>query len=427
MIHRDRNHPSIIMWSIGNEIREQWRQDGALVARQLSAIVHAEDPTRPTTAGFNSLSNAMKNKLTDEVDVVGLNYHPAYYKEVLEQHPDWVIYGSETASTVSSRGIYHLPFEKYDTHESKQVTSYDIIGPTWAYPPDIEFHYHAENPRILGEFIWTGFDYLGEPTPYGGRDNKTTGYWNRDWPAHSSYFAPIDMAGFPKDRFYLYQSQWTDTPMVHLLPHWNWSGREGQTIPVMAYTTGDMVELFLNGKSQGKRTKGIDLVPLPVDYWGAKEKVFNSPYRLAWDVPYEPGVLKAIAYKGGKVIAETEIRTAGKPAQLKLHADRTIISADGQDLSFVTVRVEDADGNLCPLADNRVQFSVSGAGVLAAVDSGNPISLEPFQDDNRKAFSGMALAVIRSQDTPGQIKLVAESDKLQGDTVIISSQANTKQ
>jgi beta-galactosidase len=401
---------------------EQWQPDGALLARRLSGICRAEDPSRPVTAGFNGYPGAVKNKLADEVDVVGFNYRPGFYEEILREHPHWVVYGSETASTVSSRGVYHLPFEKYDRHDSLQVTSYDIVGPEWAYPPDIEWRFLEENPRMLGEFIWTGFDYLGEPTPYGGRDNSTDGYWNDDWPAHGSYFGAVDLAGFPKDRFYLYQSQWTDKPMVHLLPHWNWEGREGQSIPVMAYTTGEEVELFLNGESLGRRRKGVDLVELPVDYWNAPEQVFASPYRLKWDVPYAPGTLAAVAYREGKAIARKEVRTADQPARLILTPDRATIHADGGDLSFVTVRVEDEKGNLCPLAANEVRFTVDGVGKIAALGSGDPTSTEPFQSDRRKAFNGLCLLIVRSTGEEGPIAIKAESDSLVAGTLRLLAQ-----
>ena len=228
----------------------------------------------------------------------------------------------------------------------------------------------------------------------------------------------MDLAGFPKDRFYLYQSHWTKEPMIHLLPHWNWAGHEGQTIPVMAYTTGDEAELFLNGESLGKRRKGVDLVELPVSFWHYKEKTFASPYRLRWDVPYQPGVLMAVAYQKGKKIAQTEIRTAGKPARLNLQADRPTIQADGKDLCFVTVRIEDAQGNFCPLADNRLHFTVTGAGTLATVTGGNPISLESFQAHECRAFNGLCLAVVGSSEQPGDVKLAVSAEGL-GETAIV--------
>lgn len=256
MIKRDRNHPSVIMWSIGNEILEQGKKDGWKIAKMLNDICHNEDSSRPTTAGFNYYPASFSNKLAYQIDVVGVNYKPAYYAEIREQNPDMIFYGSETSSQTSTRGYYEFPLKERVSKETNQVSSYDVnIGPSWTYPPEVEFEAQKQNPHSLGEFIWTGFDYLGEPTPYGGRDNSTNGYWNDDWPSHASYFAPVDLVGFPKDRFYLYQSQWTTEPMVHVLPHWNWEGKEGQTIPVYSYTNCDEVELFVNGKSYGKKNK----------------------------------------------------------------------------------------------------------------------------------------------------------------------------
>jgi len=234
MIKRDRNHPSVIMWSIGNEILEQSEKDGWKLAKVLNDICHDEDITRPTTAGFNYYPASFKNKLAYQIDVVGVNYKPSDYPEIVTQNPNMIFYGSETSSQTSSRGVYHLPLEYKHRKETNHVSSHDeTVGPPWAYPPDVEFDAQEKTPSSLGEFIWTGFDYLGEPTPYGGRDNSTNGYWNDDWPSRSSYFAPVDMCGFPKDRYYLYQSQWTTEPMVHVLPHWNWEGKEGIPIQIV--------------------------------------------------------------------------------------------------------------------------------------------------------------------------------------------------
>jgi len=402
IIRRDRNNPSVIMWSIGNEILEQSsKHRGAELARHLNDICHEEDPTRPTTAGFNYYPAAVVNGLAAEIDIVGLNYKPIKYAEVLEEHPDWIIYGSETSSCVSSRGAYHLPIEKYKKHPSHEVTSYDLIGPGWAYPPDIEFHFLEQNPRALGEFIWTGFDYLGEPTSFGGRDNSTNGYWNGDWPARSSYFGAVDLCGFPKDRYYLYQSQWTDEPMVHLLPHWNWKGREGQEIPVYGYTNCEEAELFLNGKSLGRKRKGEERTRLFVDFKQYEEKTFDSKYRLSWNVPYEKGELRIVGYKNGKEASSKTIATASEPKRLSLSPDRTTIDADGYDLSFITVRVEDKSGNLCPNASNLTKFEIEGPGEIAAVGNGNPSTTEPFQSNQRNAFHGLCMLIVRSQ--PGQI------------------------
>jgi beta-galactosidase len=406
MIRRDRNHPSVVMWSIGNEILEQADADGWQVARRLTDICHEEDPTRPVTAGFNQVENAIKNRLAEQVDIPGFNYGVREYAKILAAHPGWTIVGAETASCVSSRGVYHLPIEKYEKHPSLQISSYDVVAPRWAYCPDVEFAGLEASPAVLGEFVWTGFDYLGEPTPYFAWDQPRD---EKDWPARSSYFGIVDLAGFPKDRFYLYQSQWTKEPMVHLLPHWNWAGREGQPIPVMAYTNAEEVELFLNGSSLGRKKKGEPYV-IPVGEKISEDRRFTTKYRVVWDVPYAPGTLEAVAYAGGKAVASTEVRTAGAPARLVLAPDRMTIRADGEDLSFVTVRVEDAAGNLVPGADNLIRFAASGAGRVAAVDNGNPASLEPFQAKERKAFSGLALLVVRSnRGVSGSIRVEATS------------------
>ena len=411
LIRRDRNHPSVVMWSIGNEILEQADADGWTVAKRLTGICHEEDPTRPTTAGFNQIENAIRNGLADRVDIPGFNYGAREYARILAEHPSWTIVAAETASCVSSRGVYHLPIEKYEKHPSLQVTSYDVVSPPWAYCPDVEFAALEESPAVLGEFVWTGFDYLGEPTPFFPWDKPRD---QADWPARSSYFGIVDLAGFPKDRYYLYQSQWTQAPMVHVLPHWTWAGREGQPIPVMAYTNAEEVELFLNGRSLGRKRKGEPWV-MPVGEKVSRDRTFTTKYRLVWEVPYEPGTLKAVAAVKGKAVATAEVKTARAAARVVLQPDRTTIRADGEDLSFVTVRVEDAAGTLVPGAENLVRFAVQGPGRIAAVDNGNAASLEPFQADRRKAFSGLALLVVRSKaGENGQILVTAASDGLAG-------------
>jgi beta-galactosidase len=422
MIRRDRNRPSIVMWSIGNEIREQNKEDGYLMARSLAKICKEEDPNRPTTAGFNNFAAAIKNGLAAEIDLVGANYKPADYAPTMEANKDWIVYGSETASCVSSRGVYHLPLEKYDKHPSLQVSSYDNQSPNWAYPPDVEFHFQDSLPNVIGEFVWTGFDYLGEPTPYGGKDNLTHGNWDVDWPSRSSYFGAVDLAGFPKDRFYLYQSRWTIEPMVHLLPHWNWEGSSISEIPVYCYTNCDEAELFVNGKSYGRKKMGVDKTRIPVSFfaWKNRPKYFESPYRLNWNVPYEKGEIKIVAYKNGKEAATKTIKTAKNPNQIKLIPDRKVISADGDDLSFVTVRIEDEDGNFCPLADNGVDFKISGPATIAAVDNGNAASTEPFQANYRKAFNGLCLLVIKSKKgAAGEVKIEASSPGLKTSVITV--------
>lgn len=421
MIKRDRNHPSVIMWSIGNEILEQAEKDGWKLAKILNDICHDEDDSRPTTAGFNYYPASFENKLAYQIDVVGVNYKPSYYSEIRAQNPEMIFYGSETSSQTSSRGVYHLPLEYKHRRASFQVSSHDeTTGPKWAYPPDVEFDAQEQNPTSLGEFIWTGFDYLGEPTPYGGRDNSTNGYWNDDWPSRSSYFAPVDLCGFPKDRYYLYQSQWTTEPMVHVLPHWNWT--EGTMVPVYSYTNCEEVELFVNGKSFGKKVKGKDFTMIHADYNGFEEGMYKSKYRLSWDVPYEKGSIKVVGYIGGKEVVSKEIKTAGIPAKIKLIADRSEIHADGKDLSFVTVRIEDKDGNVCPEASNLVKFSMEGEGTLTAVGNGNAASLESFQADYRKAFNGQCLAILKSTENAGTIKITATSEGLESDALSVTSE-----
>ncbi|WP_237332455.1 glycoside hydrolase family 2 TIM barrel-domain containing protein [Zobellia amurskyensis] len=422
MIKRDRNHPSVIMWSIGNEIIEQREKDGWKVAKMLNDICHDEDHTRPTTAGFNNYGGAFKNKLAYQIDIVGLNYKPFDYAATVKDNPDMILYGSETSSQTSSRGTYALPITHDHKKETLEVSSYDVtVGPPWAYPPDVEFDVQAENPTFLGEFMWTGFDYLGEPTPYGGRDNSTDGYWNADWPVHASYFAPVDLCGFPKDRYYLYQSQWTTEPMVHVLPHWNWEGKEGEEIPVFAYTNCDEVELIVNGKSLGKKIKGVDTTDIPAEFRGFEKGMYTSKYRLSWNVPYQPGSLRVIGYKDGKAVAEKIINTAKKASKIRLTADRTEITADGKDLSFIEVDITDADGNLIPNADNQVQFTIEGAGILAAVGNGNPASLESFQDTKIKAFNGKCLFVVKSTEAAGNITVSATSNGLESSKIIVKT------
>ncbi|ANQ51912.1 DUF4982 domain-containing protein [Flammeovirga sp. MY04] len=431
MIRRDRNHPSIIMWSIGNEIKEQKVKDGWKVAQKLAKICHEEDPSRPNTAGFNQYENSIKNKLAHQVDIVGFNYKAAKYEEVRKNHPDWIIYGSETESITSSRGVYHAPFlEKYKKNTDHQVTSYDIIGPSWSYPPDMEFYYLEQNPSILGEFMWTGFDYFGEPTPYGGRDNSTNGYWNSDWPNKSSFFGPVDLCGFKKDRFYLYQSQWTDTPMLHLLPHWNWKGYEGEEIPVFAYTNAEEVELFLNGKSLGKKVKGVDkgIVPIQFQYYEGPYD-FPSPYRLRWDVPYQEGELKAVSHIDGKVVGEEIINTHSKAKTIELTADRTIISSDdGEDLVFVTARAIDTKGNFCATFNGDIQFTVSGDGTFEATGNGDPSSLVLPNSQKLKFFNGMALVIARANEGKGgTINITAKGKGLKTKTITVKTKAQNKE
>lgn len=398
MIRRDRNHPSVIAWSIGNEIREQNMEGGAQFCRFLVDICHREDPTRPTTAGFNQWQGAIKNGFADMVDVAGWNYKPQYYGYIHEKFPHWKMYGSETASTVSSRGAYYFPAKErvHYTREPYHSNAFDMEFPRWATSPDREFVAQDSFRFIAGEFVWTGFDYLGEPTPY-----------NVEWPARSSYFGIIDLCGIPKDRYYLYQSKWTDKEVLHLLPHWN---REpGQKVSVHCYTGFNRGELFLNGKSLGVREKN-------------PEHLYTT-YRLVWDdITFEPGELKVVALdENNNALKETRVKTAGDPAGILLETDRTAINADGKELAFVTVSVVDAEGTPCPTADNLIEFSTNGEGTLRAVGNGDPTSLESFVRPYRKAFNGKCMAIVQASTTPGEITLTAKSDGLQENRIIIKS------
>ena len=396
-LRRDRNHPCIILWSIGNEIEEQQTQHGHTIAAELTRIAHEEDPTRPTTAACNH-EEAGYNGFQNDVDVFGYNYKPYDYGDFREANPTKPLFGSETASCISSRGIYVFPVsnDKSGGMTNYQMSSYDLYAPPWATPPEWEFEGQDKNPFVAGEFVWTGFDYLGEPTPYYG-----------DAPSRSSYFGIIDLAGFPKDRFYLYQSRWRpDFPMAHIVPQcWNWPDREGQVTPVHVYTSGDEAELFLNGKSLGRKKKG------------------QYEYRLRWDdVVYEPGELKVVAYKDGKKWATDEIKTTGPAAKLTMSADRNKISADGKDLSYVTVKVTDKKGLMVPQADNLLHFEISGPGEIVATDNGDATDLISFQSHDRKAFNGMALVIIKAKaGEHGAIKLYAKSDGLTEAKVTIRS------
>jgi len=406
-----------VMWSIGNEIGEQRRPDGVSVARFLTDTCHREDPTRPVTAGFNMSEDAITNGLAAVVDVPGWNYKPHRYHAYHEALPSKPMLGAETASCVSSRGEYFFPVEEERNRlrESLQVTSYDVSAPPWAYPAEYEFAALDACPFMMGEFVWTGFDYLGEPTPY-----------KNEWPSRSSYFGIIDLAGFPKDRFYLYRSRWApEKETLHLLPHWTWPGREGEVTPVHCYTNYPAAELFLNGQSLGVRRKtraqnGEEAVPEPregkalTSIWGA--------YRLVWDeVRYEPGVLKVVAFdEAGQPVEEKEVHTAGAPARLEAVVDHAAISADGEDLAFVTVRVLDAEGNLCPHAADQIQFSIEGPGEIAGVDNGDATSLEPFQASQRRAFHGLCLAIVRlKENTSGSIKLRITAEGMEETGVVI--------
>jgi beta-galactosidase len=401
MIHRDRNHPSIVMWSIGNEIGEQRRPEGGAMAQRLANITHREDPSRPTVSACNNPNQAVPSGFADALDVMGINYNIGNY----ERNKGRVLIASETASALSTRGEYGLYLNddgevKIRIRPNTQCTSYDLDKPQWGSTAETSLIALKNSPWVAGEFVWTGFDYIGEPTPH-------------PWPARSSYFGIIDLAGFPKDRFYIYQSQWSKKPMVHLLPHWNWEGWEGKEIPVQAYTNADSVELFLNGKSLGAKQDQADLARV-----GDRQTLHYE-----WKVPYAAGTLKAVAKKDGQVVATDEVVTAGAPVKLELKADRSAINADGDDLAFVTVRVLDKDGHICPNADNKILFSLDGPAKIAGLDNGDPINHESFQGTSHKAFHGLALAIVRAQDAGGTAKLTATTPGLESGSASIELKA----
>ena len=409
LLRHFRNNPSIVMWCIGNEVPDQWNgATGPKLTRFLQDICHREDPTRPVTQGMDAPDAVVNNNMAAVMDVPGFNYRPFKYAENYKKLPQQISLGSETASTISSRGVYKFPvvrraMQKYDDH---QASSYGVEHCGWSDLPEDNFIWHEDYPWSIGEFVWTGFDYLGEPTPY-----------YSDWPSHSSLFGIIDLAGIPKDRYYLYRSHWNkDVETLHILPHWNWEGREGEVTPVFVYTNYPSAELFINGKSQGKRTKDLTVTidNSKCDSVGSTTFKRQQRYRLMWmDTKYELGTVKVVAYDAnGKAVAEKEIHTAGKPYAIKLEADRTKIAADGKDLSFVTVSVVDKDGNLCPLADNEIKFKVKGKGYYRAGANGNPASLESFQKPQMKVFSGMMTAIVSSTEEAGEIVLEASSKGL---------------
>ncbi len=404
LIRHYRNSPSVVMWSIGNEVPDQGTADGPKIARFLQDICHREDPTRPVTQGMDQPGAVIYNNFAAVMDVAGFNYRTFKYEEAYRKLPQQIILGTETASTVSSRGIYKFPvmrksMAKYDDHQS---SSYDLEHCDWSDLPEDNFILHDDLEYCIGEFVWTGFDYLGEPTPY-----------YTDWPSHSSLFGIIDLAGIPKDRYYLYRSQWNKKEnTLHILPHWNWKGHEGEVIPVMVYTSYPSAELFVNGKSQGKRTKDLTYTVHNTGSKASQDSLNRQKrYRLMWmDTRYEPGNLKVVAYDNlGKPVAETEVHTAGKPHHIELSADRTIIHADGKDLSFINVKVVDKEGNLCPDDTREISFEVKGSGTFRAAANGNSVSLESFQLPSMKLFSGQLTAIVQSSEIPGVITFEAAS------------------
>lgn len=414
LVRHYRNHPSVIMWSIGNEMPDQTTDQGVIIARNLTAYCHDEDPTRPTSLGCNK-RDAVFRDIVNQVDIFGLNYFHKTYPVFKEQSPTRRYHASETSSATSSRGEYFFPVttDVNDSRSGFQLSSYDMTTIGWGCTPEVQFKMNEEYPFMSGEFVWTGFDYLGEPTPYNKDLTNLLNFSDPNelekarkeleelgkikTPSRSSYFGIVDLCGFPKDRYYNYKSYWRpDVPTVHILPHWNWQERIGEITPVHIYTSGDAVELFLNGKSLGRREKA------------------HSYDRLTWDdVRYEPGSLKAIAYKNGQKWAEELVETTGKPAALQVTAEKTELKSDGTDLSFIRVAVVDSQGRVVPRSKNHLKFSVTGPAEIIATDNGDATSLLPFQLSERDAYNGLALVILRSQYMKqGKVLLTVESKGL---------------
>jgi len=399
-IRRDKNHPCVVMWSIGNEVPEQSYKDGGRVAYFLSEIVRREDSTRPVTAGMDRVDQAIQYQFAATLDIPGLNYRLPRYQTAYDLLPQGFLLGSETASTISSRGVYKFPVKpgKDVTYPDGQCSSYDLEACNWSNLPDDDWFWQDDHDWVIGEFVWTGFDYLGEPTPY-----------DELWPSRSSYFGICDLAGLPKDRYYLYRSRWnTQASTLHILPHWTWPGREGQVTPVFVYTSYPEAELFVNGKSQGRIRKGTSGM---------------ERYRLMWNnVVYQPGTLTVVAYdaQGRKQATET-VKTAGQPNHIVLEADRTTLSATGKDLAYVTVSVVDKDGNPCPTATNQLSFKVEGAGTYRAACNGDATSLEPFHQPTMKLFSGKLVVLVQTAEKPGSIQLQVTGDGLKPGMLTLNS------
>lgn len=409
LVKHHRNHPSIIMWSIGNEIPEQWSKEGVQIAKRLQDICHQYDPSRPVTQGMDKAEDALKSGFAQVMDVPGFNYRVHKYYKNIEQLPQGFLLGSETASTVSSRGVYKFPVVVSDkaTYPDGQCSSYDTEYCSWSNLPDDDWKMQDDYSWVIGEFVWTGYDYLGEPTPY-----------DTYWPSRSSYFGICDLAGLPKDRYYMYRARWNKQQhTTHLLPHWNWKGREGQVTPVYCYTDGVEGELFVNGKSQGRVRKD-------------KSSRLDR-YRLRWNnVKYEPGEIRVVTYNQyGDKVGEDVKRTAGEPAQMKFSVEtpdhepiacmvegctdehNVLLNADGNDLAFITVSLQDKDGNECPLADDELTFEVSGAGTFKAACNGDATSLEPFAQPQMKLFSGKLVVIVQSSKQKGDIILKVKDSK----------------
>jgi len=400
-ILRDRNHPSVMIWSIGNEIPQQGDTSALRVAPELTAIVHSLDRTRPITTANDRPDTSNKIIKSGAIDLIGYNYHEFDYAKFHDRYPGKKFIATETTSGLETRGHYDMPSDSIriwparwdkpfkEGNPDNSVSAYDNVRPAWGSTHEATWKVMKKYDFLSGMFIWTGFDYMGEPTPY-------------SWPSRSSYFGIIDLAGFPKDIYYMYQSEWTNKTVLHIFPHWNWA--PGKTVDVWAfYNNADEVELYLNGKSLGvKKKTGDDL-------------------HIMWRVKYEPGTLKAVSRKNGKTVLTREIHTAGTPAKIELTADRKNIKADSKDLSFITVRILDKDGNLVPNADNLVNFKINGEAFIASVDNGDEVSHDPFKANYRKAFNGLALAIVQTKEKAGAITFTATSVGLKGASVVLQA------
>ena len=390
MVKHYRNSPAVVMWSIGNEVTGQWSHVGMDELVMLQDVIHRLDPTRPATCGCDQIKSVLDNGFAAALDIPGFNYKPQFYDECHQRLPQGLILGSETASTVSSRGVYHFPVvwgEHHTvTHPDHQSNSYDNEACSWSNTPDYDFARDDDNEWVIGQFVWTGFDYLGEPSPY---DTDA-------WPNHSSVFGIIDLASLPKDRYYLYRSVWNKkSPTLHILPHWNWKGREGEITPVFVYTSYPKAELFINGKSCGMREKN--------------DSTLMNRYRLMWnEIKYEPGEVKVVAYdSNGYAAMEKTIKTAGKPHHLVASVNHNTLKADGEDLAYITVQVADKDGNIVPTDNRLVKFKVTGAGKFRATANGDPTCLYSFQGEEMPLFSGALTAIVQAANESGTIEFTA--------------------
>ena len=416
LVKHYRNNPSVLMWFIGNEVEEQSAESGSQVAYYLQSIVQKLDPTRPVSNGMDRPQDILRNNMAATMQLAGFNYRPFKYREAYKKLPQRLFLGSETASTVSSRGVYKFPVVRKSMakYADMQSSSYDVEHCGWSNLPEDDWIHQEDLPYMIGEFIWTGFDYLGEPTPY-----------YVEWPSHSSYFGAVDLAGLPKDRFYLYRSHWNkEAETLHILPHWNWEGRKGETTPIFVYTNYPSAEVFINGKSQGKRYKDLSIKLEEEEKDGNPEDLERQKrYRLMWmDTKYEAGVVKVVAYDDyGKAVAEKEIRTAGKPYALRLTTHKeTAFSPNGKDLAYITVEAVDKDGNLCPNVNDLVTFSVKGVGSYRAAANGDPTCTDVFHLPKMHLFNGKLVVIVQSGEEKGKTTLKAQSKRLKGEITIIS-------